>query len=130
MVKYKNVNEQDIKTIKALADAGVKTSQIVKVTGRGFGTVVRAKQSKDLADYKRQQREYVAKHGNKVGRPAKVEGKPELVGKTPAQVTLVPQSKDSFNDELLRTLKRIAIAQEKLVEAWEAHPKAKRGFLG
>ena len=128
--KYKQMNEKEFNKVKLLAEAGLSTGAISKVTGRACSTVSWVKRSDSFEHYRELTREYLEsrRKANEVEAAPVQATEPEaesdmqdIIGKTfyytPAEQTAVE-------------LTRIANALERMADAWESTPDKKRGLFG
>lgn len=121
----KRMNERDWNLVRTLRENGMKSKQVADITKRSSGTQAAIMESKDFADYQR----LVAERAKRWAKPKPIRGldietdEPELP--QPAQVW-------QFGDES-NHLERIAVALERMADAWERKPDeqpAKRGIFG
>lgn len=127
--KWKHITQDEFDTIKLLISAGLKLDMVASVQDRSYSTIVTINNSNTLEEYKQRVRAYTAskKNGNK----------PRTVASEASDNDTLQQSVvDSFIDELNapakqpETLERIAVALERLADAWERTPEKKSTFFG
>lgn len=134
---WKQMTQREYEGIKAMQNAGVSNSAVVKATGRGSGTISYIFKSNDYNHYReliagrsRYYRLKKAENGVKVEKVEKTKK-----AETPEQAELPMDSKDpmiAVMERLADAVERSAKASEKLVAAWEARPEApvkKRGLF-
>lgn len=126
---YKYLTKEEFENMKLLQSAGLKAAMVIKVTKRSGGTVSAVFRSNTWEDYKKFNSEYRKAKENK--KASILQG----VGTDKIEVaSIIPEPKDEIGAKLAQScvvqdsLDRIAVALERLADAWEKTP-SKKGWL-
>lgn len=109
---YKTLSEADFTTIKTLLDNKVSYLAIKRITGRAASTVKRIDQTSSLKEYK----DLTRKWNLEMAKKRELHSAPTMSTSEVNEhtTTIVPETSE---------LTRIALALERLADAWEASPK-------
>lgn len=122
--KYKQLQEPEYHKIKALCNAGLNDTQIVKIMERSKATISTVRRSTDFADYKRIVHTYSEQ---RMSYRQREEGK-KIEEKIDTENASHPVVTKTHAGTEATSLLRIANALERLADAWEAQPN-KSGFF-
>lgn len=109
---YKTISEADFTTIKTLLDNKVSYQAIQRITGRAVSTVRRIEKTSSIKEYQDLTREWNLEMKKK----RELHSAPTISTSefNEHTTTIVPETSE---------LTRIALALERLADAWEASPK-------
>lgn len=119
MKKGKNLTKEDFEQIKMLTTVGLSQSKIARIVNRSATTVRKITNAETLEEYREAARLERRNYYDANLKTSESEG----VGTAEPEVT-TSLSRPSIEEQL----ERIAIALERLVEAWESNP-TKKGWL-
>lgn len=124
---WKKLNEKSFLLVKTLRNAGVKTKDIISISGISSGTVSKITRSETLADYVTMNRTYLS---NRQPKPEEeiVVAEEESIENLFNKLNEVPSDGNTHFSEDSRNIARIATALERLADAWEAQPSKKKFF--
>lgn len=116
--------ESDFETVKGLLGYKLSHKQIAQATGWGAATVARAATAETYVDYMEVVARYTAK---KPVEQALTESVP-AIEETEVEEILEPVNEEEAIKMTVNAVERIAVALERMADAWENSPKKKGLF--
>lgn len=116
---WKQITEEEFKRIKQFQDLGIPSNAVSKLLVRGSGTIASVYSSNTLEEHK--QRQLDKKHKSLASMAAK--DKPVIAREAGQFWTDTPESIVHTQTATEHSMLRIAVALERLADAWENTPK-------
>lgn len=121
--KNTKITENELRLVHTLMDAGIKKNEIAKIAHIGIGTVYYLSISNSMEEY----------HQNSNSRTRKKKETPAVtVEETTEAADIIPNGTTETVNQIIEyrlpELERMAIALERMADAWESTPKKKWGI--